>query len=717
MTLLARRMTSGKPCVFGFLRSPLKQQRSIGLDMTAGLTGPNAPPVLGALNEGRGVRAARSLARTVLGVCVVWLIVYEAHVVALPGWHTFFFGRAVHLVALGLASGTCLLRAASDERERAGWLLIGLGCASWTAGEIYFTAALWDLHQIPVPSWADVGYLGFPPLVFGGIMLLARSRARHMSATAWIDAAAAALAVAGVSAAVVFDVVLHSVGGTAAEVGTNLAYPVTDLLLIGVLVGVTGLCGWRLTRTWALLGTGVVIFWVADSLYLIQSANSSYVPGGVYDVGWWGGITFLAIAAWTRRGAAVPRRAAAETKTIVAPLAFGVLGLGVLIYGSLRTNPMNGLAVALASASIAAIGVRLYLTFRQNQRMLRASREHALIDSLTNLSNRRALIADLEAALTKAEYSQPVVLGLFDLDGFKSYNDEFGHLAGDDLLRRLSARLAVAVAGRGTAYRLGGDEFCVLIDPGAEVPQAILDTAVSALSDYGKGFSIGCSSGSVTLPHEAQDCGAALGLADRRMYSAKQRGRTSAGRQSADVLVRALAERVPDIEDHMNDVASLAAATAEQLGLEPDEIELVHRAAALHDIGKVAIPDAILLKPGPLDPDEWAFMRRHPVIGERILAAAPALSSVAALVRASHERFDGAGYPDGLAAHKIPLGARIIIVCDAFDAMISHRPYNRPRSGDDAERELRACAGTQFDPVVVDAFCRVRQALPQATAA
>src|SRR5664279_3002703 len=476
------------PRLFGFLLSRLKEPRSTGLpDMTTGSTAPHAPPILGALAEGRRIRAAGGLARTVLGACVLWLIIYEAHVVALPDWHAFLFGRAVHLVVLGLASGACLLRAASDERERAGWLLIGLGCASWTAGEIYFTAALWDLHQIPVPSWADVGYLGFPPLVFMGIMLLARSRARQMPATAWIDAVAAALAVAGLSAAVVFDAVLHSVGGTTAEVATNLAYPVTDLLLVGVLVGVIALCGWRLTGTWVLLVAGVVIFWVADSLYLIQSANGSYVPGGVYDVGWWGGITFLAMAAWTRRGDAVQPRAAVGTKTIVAPLAFGVLALGVLIYGNLRTNPMNGLAVALDGGSLATIGVRLYLTFGQNQRMLRASREHALVDSLTNLRNRRALISDLEAALTEAEYGQPVVLGLFDLDGFKSYNDSFGHLAGDDLLRRLSARLAIAVQGRGTAYRLGGDEFCVLIDPGREVPQSILDTALSALSDRGEG--------------------------------------------------------------------------------------------------------------------------------------------------------------------------------------------------------------------------------------
>ena len=159
--------------------------------MTVGPTVSHGLPI-GALDEGRRFRGARSLARTVLGTCVVWLIIYEAHVVVLPGWRVFLFGRAVHLVVLGLASGICLLRAASDARDRAGWLLIGLGCASWTAGEIYFTAALWDLHQIPVPSWADVGYLGLPAARVRGIMLLAHSRARHMPGTAWIDAVAAA---------------------------------------------------------------------------------------------------------------------------------------------------------------------------------------------------------------------------------------------------------------------------------------------------------------------------------------------------------------------------------------------------------------------------------------------------------------------------------------------------------------------------------------------
>ncbi|HEX5910184.1 MAG TPA: HD domain-containing phosphohydrolase, partial [Thermoleophilaceae bacterium] len=138
--------------------------------------------------------------------------------------------------------------------------------------------------------------------------------------------------------------------------------------------------------------------------------------------------------------------------------------------------------------------------------------------------------------------------------------------------------------------------------------------------------------------------------------------------------------------------------------LDEDEVANVRHAAELHDVGKVAVPDDILSKPGPLDDEEFAFIRRHTLIGERIISAAPALSEVARLVRSSHERWDGTGYPDGLAGEEIPLASRIVFAADAFDAMTSTRPYNTPRSADEAIRELRACAGTQFDPVVVEAF-------------
>jgi len=145
------------------------------------------------------------------------------------------------------------------------------------------------------------------------------------------------------------------------------------------------------------------------------------------------------------------------------------------------------------------------------------------------------------------------------------------------------------------------------------------------------------------------------------------------------------------------------------MGLPDDVVDQVRIAAELHDIGKVAIPDAVIRKPGPLDEHEWAFIAQHTIIGERILRAAPSLASVASIVRSSHERLDGAGYPDGIAGDAIPIGARIIFVCDAFDAMTSARPYARPKTPTEALAELQRCAGTQFDPAVVTAFAAALQ--------
>ena len=191
------------------------------------------------------------------------------------------------------------------------------------------------------------------------------------------------------------------------------------------------------------------------------------------------------------------------------------------------------------------------------------------------------------------------------------------------------------------------------------------------------------------------------------MYARKGGRRMSAGRQSRDVLLRTLSERRPDLQLRLRDIGELALAVGRELHMGPEGLDEVARAAELHDVGKIAVPDAILDKPGPLDPVEWSFMRRHPLIGERILLEAPALRPVARLVRSSHERWDGGGYPDGLRGDEIPLGARVVAVCDAFDAMTTERPYRQPVSEEDAIEELRRCAGTQFDPMVVEAFCRV----------
>jgi two-component system, cell cycle response regulator len=170
------------------------------------------------------------------------------------------------------------------------------------------------------------------------------------------------------------------------------------------------------------------------------------------------------------------------------------------------------------------------------------------------------------------------------------------------------------------------------------------------------------------------------------------------------VLLGLLREREPDLHDHVCEVGRLASLVGRRMRLSAEQLDELRRAAELHDVGKAAIPDAILNKPGPLDDHEWQFMRRHTLVGERILAAAPALAPVGEIVRSSHERWDGAGYPDGLADAEIPVGARIVHVCDAYHAMTADRPYSPAKAPEGALAELIRCAGTQFDPAVVEAF-------------
>ena len=357
----------------------------------------------------------------------------------------------------------------------------------------------------------------------------------------------------------------------------------------------------------------------------------------------------------------------------------------------------------LSTLCLLAVLARLAITFGDNLRMLTASREEASTDALTGLGNRRSLARDLEHAVALASAERPAYLALYDLDGFKTYNDTFGHPAGDSLLVRLATSLRDTMETHGGAYRMGGDEFCVLTQPEHGEVDAVLVAAAAALSEHGDGFTITCSYGTVMLPTEAEDAEHALHLADERMYAQKNGGRPSAGRQSSDVLLRALSERHPSLGDHVHGVAELALAIGERLDLPPEDLEDLRQAAELHDMGKVAIPDAILDKPGPLDDAEWEFMRRHTIIGERILAAAPALERVARIVRSTHERMDGKGYPDQLAGEEIPLAARIVLVCDAFEAMTADRSYRKAmsRGGDRGARALR---GAQFDPRVVTAF-------------
>lgn len=365
-------------------------------------------------------------------------------------------------------------------------------------------------------------------------------------------------------------------------------------------------------------------------------------------------------------------------------------------------------AFLLLPIGLVFVGICAWMlrTYRRRSEMaireaLETTTHEALTDPLTGLANRRALLEELAR---RGEHDERFTLVLADLNGFKHYNDTFGHPSGDALLRRLSGNLETACAGLGMAARLGGDEFCVLLP--SDMPTADVEALVGdALSEEGKGFHITSSYGVVAIPEDApRDASQALHLADTRMYQAKVGSRPTPEHMMSGALLRMLDERHPGLGDHVEEVADLATGCAQALRLSDEEVDWVRRAAELHDVGKVAIPESILNKKEPLTDDEWGFIRKHTIIGERILGGLLSMEPVAAIVRSSHERWDGAGYPDRLAGDQIPIGARIVSVADAFCAMTEDRPYRRSLSRESALAELRSCSGTQFDPDVVDAF-------------
>ena len=613
-----------------------------------------------------------------------------------------------HVIMLG-AVGLCCARVRLVSRERPAWLAFTLAMALWSAADLVYLAR-WGLNGTPpFPNVTDGLYLGFYACVYVGVGLLLTSRLRPFPRSAWLEGLVAGLTLAAFTAAFVFEPVLTSTAGDPVTVAFTLGYPVADLLLL-CFVGVAfAMTGWRPDRTWCLIALSLILTAVADGAYAISASSDSYSAGHVTDTLWAASSVTLALAAWQP---ATARSRPDRVAPVLMPALLAAAALGLLTYGAFaEVLPAAGI---LAAFGLLAAGARAGLTFSENLQLLHASRGEALTDVLTGLGNRRLLMRALEDSL--ADPARSLTLAFFDLDGFKSYNDAFGHLAGDALLVRLARKLSAAVEGQGTPYRLGGDEFCVVLDtPAGSVDRAIV-AAAGALAEQGEAFSVTASYGVAQLPREADTPDQAVRLADERMYAHKTSRRGAGKSQAYNVLVQVLVEREPELHEHLREVAMLARLTAIELGLRSDQLDEVVRAAELHDIGKIAVPDSILHKPGPLDDDEWQIMREHPLVGERILATVPALRTVGLLVRASHESWDGHGYPDGLSGTEIPLGSRIIAVCDAFDAMTSQRPYAQPRDAHHAIAELRRCAGTQFDPAVVEAFC-VAHARPRARTA
>ncbi|HEY1564456.1 MAG TPA: diguanylate cyclase [Gaiellaceae bacterium] len=630
----------------------------------------------------------------VAGVAVL-MVSYVGHLSPGGGrlYQTWAYEGLELLAALGV-----LVRAVLFRAERSAWLFVGLGLLVTTCGDILYD--FWYGGNPPFPSAADVGYLSFYPLLYIGIVLLLRRRVSTFSASLWLDGLIAATAAGALGASVLVEVVVNSTHGSRLVVLTNLAYPIGDVLLLGLLVFVFSVTRWRPGRAWTLIAAGLIFNTLGDAVYLFQTAVGTYVEGTYLDLVWPISLVLIALSAWRRPGR-VPRVELQDRSMIGTPIVCGVIATGVLIASA--TLPVHVIALILASATIVLVLARTALSVRENSQLLEASRREALTDSLTGLSNRRKLLLDLQDELDRVRDGEPRMLVLFDLNGFKAYNDAFGHPAGDALLSRLAAKLAAAVAPDGVAYRMGGDEFCVLLP----APQPDLHWVAEALAETGEGFTVTSAFGSAVIPVDATTVSTALSVADERLYAHKELLAGISRGAAHEPLLRTLAEREPELRAHVADVSSLAVRVGEQVGMGLEGLEELRLAAELHDVGKLAIPDIVLQKAEPLDATEWGFIHSHTLIGQRILSAAPALRPVGEIVRSTHENWDGTGYPDGLAGEAIPLAARIIAVCDAYSAMTSNRPYRAAWTAAEAVAELRRCASGQFDAQVVELLCAV----------
>jgi len=401
-----------------------------------------------------------------------------------------------------------------------------------------------------------------------------------------------------------------------------------------------------------------------------------------------------------------------------------VLGVISLAYNS--NNHFSPEHVQMLETIGSQIGIAI-----ENAQLLDKLSNLSATDELTKLYNRRHFYKVLESEMARMQrYGRPFSLAMLDLDGFKKYNDRFGHTNGDSILKAFAQTLGATLRKEDTAFRYGGDEFVViLVSTDANRARRVIERlrskwALRSKERYSNpeeppGFSAGIAQ----FPRDAKTGDGLIFLADTALFHSKRHGGcrstlvSDLGTASADAMgdipleqIYALAATVdardPYTYGHSKRIASLCEMTGTAMGLSQKELADLRAASLLHDIGKVGVPDSILSKPGKLMDDEYGIIQEHPVEGARIVSYIKALAVLVPLILHHHEWYNGTGYPKGLKGQHIPLGAKIIAVADAYDAMTTSRPYKGVISQKSALEELRQCSGTQFDPEVVEAFCR-----------
>jgi diguanylate cyclase (GGDEF)-like protein len=614
------------------------------------------------------------------------------------------------------------------------WLLLGLAQIVYAAADTTFYVLHYLVADTAYPGPADLLYLSHYPLVVLGLTLLVRRRTPGRDLPSLIDAAVLAV-VAGMLSWLFVIEPQARLDAPLLVKAVSLGYPVADLALLAVALRLVLGTGARSPSFFLLSGSMFAIF-AADTIYTLQQLHSTYTTGNFLDAIWLAGNLALGAAALHPTSAQVAQ-VAKPRETILGPARIVALCCAALIAPAtlLVLNARRELAglpvVAVACA------VLFVLTIARLAGVVAVQRRLAITDALTGLHTRRFLEANLPLELARARRSggSPAVL-ILDVDHFKAVNDRYGHPAGDRALVEIGRRLRAVSRGADLLARHGGEEFAVLVPDahpnellriGDRLRQKVASGPVHL--DEDRWAAVTVSVGAAMYPVDGETPGELMSAADQALYLAKAHGRNrvvlagtqkpgDTGPAGAPLLRSTDRTAMVDYLRHVADqvdarvsgyensqaISRWAVLLAEEFGLDESARRCVELAGRLHDIGKIIVPERILVKPGLLSEAEWAEIRRHPDYGSRLTEAVPGLDGVALVIRQHHERYDGLGYPDRLTGPTIRIGARILAVCDSWAAMLSDRPYQAVRTEDEARTELDEGRGTQFDPEVVEVF-------------
>lgn len=647
-----------------------------------------------------------------------------------------------------LCALSAILAVRSGSAERRFWIVLGSAVALLFVSEVISSAVGLGTDA---PKWVALSVLlsSIAALLFTPL-LVAMSRYGHLTWTTRARFVVDVLLVAVVAnLAVLFSFVLPfelmAGGGFDAALLSSLYITFGSLLVFGVLMN-TGWGQVGAVAVWErLVALGVGMFGVGTMLWPLWNAASQGLASTAWlttvEGLWVFGIAFTAVGAvhrlahpsqaWTQQRFRAPEGRASWLPSAVFVVASVTVPVAVAIAVTSSRSDVSSVLLVSAMCLFVLLSIRsavLAVEFRQQSR-------NARTDALTGLANHRELHDRLDAEVQTALLTgKALSVGILDIDGFRRVNIAAGHREGDRMLAAIAHGLAAEVRDAGWVSRSSSDEFVVVLPeltPLSARGLARRLQGVVAAQSAALGEPLTATVGLAGLPDHASDVGSLLRLADAAQYRGKADGRgkvvvfefqceddnrlgiravqgyRETQLQTVRVLANAVDARDPDCQHHSANVARLVVLLGRAVGFTEARLEQLELAATVHDIGKLAVPDASLFKTGRLSGSDWRQIRRHPEIAEQILAGRTEDAEILPWIRSHHERWDGTGYPDRLEGHEIPFEARILAVCDAYDAMVSDRPHRLRKSPAAALQEIDHNLGTQFDPVVGETFIRI----------